>query len=74
MFTPFAIVVVPEFETEKSVEVAPEPEVEPITKRFVRVSPAFACTVRSAIGEVEPMPMPPSVGSWNSVEVAGSEP
>jgi hypothetical protein len=44
---------VPVFETEKSVVVEFAVE-EPIAKSVVRVSPWFACTVRSAIGEDEP--------------------
>jgi hypothetical protein len=45
-----------------------------MTKRSVRVSPLLPWTVRRAIGDDEPMPIPPVVGRVKDVEVAGKSP
>ena len=66
-------VVVPVFDTEKSVEVA-EAVDEPMAKRVVAVSPLLAAIENLANGELVPIPMLPAVGSLKPVEVAGSVP
>src|SRR6185312_15134327 len=75
MFTPFAIVVEPVFETLKRVVVAPEVE-EAIVKALLKndVSPAFKEIANLPNGVEVPMPSVPEVGSWKALVVAGRFP
>lgn len=73
MLMPFAMVVEPVLEMEKSVEVA-ETVDEPIAKRVVAVSPLLVCIANLEKGLEVPMPKEPEVGSAKAVEVAGTVP
>ena len=67
---PFAIVVDPVFETEKSVDVAKAEVDEPIEKAVVPLKVEDARKMeRFAYGEVVPMPTLPALVTRNSVEV-----